>query len=305
MTIINISARKEKNMNIIEDIYIELAKLGLSDNNHIDLKEIRNKDGIYLFRVAYKNKHYVVKYFLKKEYTREIKNYSILKELNISTIKVFAHTDRSILLEDLERSEDYRLGVAADLSDIEVAKVLAAWYIDLHNKGERYIIEKHDNLYREIDIITKENVEFLKHSSNTRDYKVWNIILDNYDMIFNKVEELEKTLTYNDFYWTNLAVSKDTKKAMMFDYNLLGIGFRYSDIRNVCSSLSEEAGRVFIEEYGEINETEKVIDDALSILITLIFAYKRPKFPGWAQESLNAVFRGELEKAFKKILDLY
>ncbi len=292
-------------MNIIEDIYIELAKLGLSDNNHIDLKEIRNKDGIYLFRVAYKNKHYVVKYFLKKEYTREIKNYSILKELNISTIKVFAHTDRSILLEDLERSEDYRLGVAADLSDIEVAKVLAAWYIDLHNKGERYIIEKHDNLYREIDIITKENVEFLKHSSNTRDYKVWNIILDNYDMIFNKVEELEKTLTYNDFYWTNLAVSKDTKKAMMFDYNLLGIGFRYSDIRNVCSSLSEEAGRVFIEEYGEINETEKVIDDALSILITLIFAYKRPKFPGWAQESLNAVFRGELEKAFKKILDLY
>ena len=91
----------------------------------------------------------------------------------------------------------------------------------------------------------------------------------------------------------------------MFDYNLLGIGFRYSDIRNVCSSLSEEAGRVFIEEYGEINETEKVIDYALSILITLIFAYKKPKFPGWAQESLNAVFRGELEKAFKKILDLH
>ena len=134
---------------------------------------------------------------MKKEYTREIKNYSILKELNISTIKVFAHTDRSILLEDLERSEDYRLGVEVDLSDIEIAKVLAAWYIDLYNKGEKYIIEKHDNLYREIDIITKKNVEFLKHSSNTRDYKVWNIILDNYDIIFNKVEEFEKTLTYN------------------------------------------------------------------------------------------------------------
>lgn len=26
----------------------------------------------------------------------------------------------------------------------------------------------------------------------------------------------------------------------MFDYNLLGVGFRYNDIRNVCSSLSKD-----------------------------------------------------------------
>lgn len=87
----------------------------------------------------------------------------------------------------------------------------------------------------------------------------------------------------------------------MFDYNLLGIGYRYSDIRNVCSSLSEEAGKVFIKEYGNINETEKVMDDGLSILINLIFAYKRSKFPEWAKESLSAVFSGELERAFRKI----
>lgn len=292
-------------MNVIEDIYKELAKLGLSENNYINLQEIRNKDGIYLFRVTYKNKHYVVKYFLKEEYIREIKNYLILNELNILTIKVFGHTDRSLLFEDLEESKNYRLGVGSDLSDIEVAKALASWYIDLHNKGKKYIIEKSDNFYREMNIITKENIEFVKDRSNTRDYKVWDIILDNYDLIFDKVEELEEILTYNDFYWTNLAVSKGRKKAIMFDYNLLGIGFRYSDIRNVCSSLSEEAGKAFIKEYGEINETEKVIDDGLSILVTLIFAYKRPEFPEWAHDYLNSIHNGELEKAFKKILNLH
>lgn len=239
-------------MNIIEEIYKELAKLGLSNNSHIDLQEIRNKDGIYLYRVIYENKYYILKYFLNDEYTREIKNYSILKELNIPTIKLLAYTDRALLLEDLEKSNKYRLGEGSDLLDTEVAKALATWYIDLHNKGTKYISEKD-----------------------------------------------------NDFYWTNLTVSNDKKEAIMFDYNLLGIGFRYNDIRNVCSSLSEEAGKIFVEEYGDINENEKTIDEGISILIDLIFAYKRPEFPDWAQESLNAVHNGELEKAFKKILDLH
>jgi hypothetical protein len=290
-------------MNILKEIYKELDKLGLSHNN-IDLQEIQNKDGIYLFRIVYENKNYVLKYFLNDEYTREIKNYSILKELNIPTIKVYACTDRALLLEDLKKSRKYRLGKDSDLMDIEVARALAAWYSDLHSKGAKYISQNGGNFYREFDVVTKENIDLIKNKSNTKDNKVWKLIFDNYDLIFSKIGNLEETLTYNDFYWTNLAVSNDKKEAIMFDYNLLGVGFRYNDIRNVCSSLSEEAGRVFIEEYGVINEDEKIIDDGISILVTLIFAYKRPKFPKWAQESLAAIYNGELEKAIERILDL-
>ncbi len=291
-------------MNIIEEVYKELIKLGLLNANHIDLEEIQNKDGIYLFRIVYENKHYVLKYFLNDEYTREIKNYSILQGLNIPTIKVYAHTDRALLLEDLERSKKYRLGKESDLMDTEVAKVLAAWYVDLHDKGAKYIYENGSNLYREFDIVTRENINLIKDKSNTKDNKVWNLILDNYDLISSKIGNLQETLTYNDFYWTNLAVKKDRKEAIMFDYNLLGVGFKYNDIRNVCLSLSEEAGKVFIEEYGAIDEEEKIIDDGISTLVTLIFAYRRPKFPNWAEESLNTIHSGELEKAIESILDL-
>lgn len=290
-------------MNIIGEVYKELAELGLSENSHIDLHEIQNKDGIYLFRVIYENKYYVLKYFLKEEYTREISNYSILKKLNIPTAKIFAYTYRSLLLEDLEKSKKYRLGKGSDLFDTKVAKALAAWYRDLHNKGAKYLSEKDRDFYREIDVITKENISLIRNCSNTIDNPVWNLIFHNFDLISNKIRSLEETLTYNDFYWTNLAVSKDKEEAIMFDYNLLGIGYKYSDIRNVCSSLSKEAGKVFIKEYGEIDETEKIIDDGLSILVNLIFAYKRSKFPKWAQKSLNAVYNGELEKALRKILD--
>lgn len=96
-------------MNILEEIQKELDKLCISHKD-VHLQEIQNKNGIYVFRVLYKNNYYVLKYFLNDEYTREIKNYLILKELDIPTIKVFGYTYRSLLLEDLEKSKDYRLG---------------------------------------------------------------------------------------------------------------------------------------------------------------------------------------------------
>ena len=36
-----------------------------------------------------------------------------------------------------------------------------------------------------------------------------------------------RTLTYNDFYYTNMMVAKDKSSALMFDYNLLGKGYVY------------------------------------------------------------------------------
>ena len=136
-------------MNLSEDIYKELITFGLINKNNISFKEIRNKDGIYLYRVRYNDDFYVLKYFLNDEYKREIKNYSLLKELGVPTIKVLDSTDRSILLEDLEKSINYRLGVKSDLSDIEVAKSLAKWYVKLHSVGSRYISKENPEFYRE------------------------------------------------------------------------------------------------------------------------------------------------------------
>lgn len=289
-------------MNLLENVYFELSKLGLTIRNSINLKEIRNKDGIYLYNIEYEGYPYILKYFVNDEHTREIKNYSILRELKIPTIEVINITDRSLLLEDLNKSQRYRLGIEDDLSDINVARVLAEWYTILHSKGTEYAEQNGRGLYRETDVISKENIELIRDKSDTVHNPLWDLILDKLDVILSRIKGLGETLTYNDFFWTNLAVGRDKKSALMFDYNLLGAGYRYGDIRNVCSSLSSEAGMAFLEAYGKINEEEKIIDEFVCHLINLITAYKRPTFPSWAEESLNAVSSGELEKTFKKIL---
>ncbi|MBM7613819.1 phosphotransferase [Alkaliphilus hydrothermalis] len=287
----------------MEQIFRELEKLGLS-NNHFNIKEIRQQNGVYLYRVKENHQFYVLKYFEKEEFRREIKNYALLQKLNIPTIKVLSSTEFSLLLEDLEESKDYRLGIADDLDNKDVAKALARWYIQLHDEGTKYINENGCHFYREIDAINKENIQLLMEQSNTQGLKVWDLILDHFDVLWDKINSMEETLTYNDFYWTNFAVGHDGNKALMFDYNFLGAGFRYNDIRNVCSSLSKEACEAFIKEYGGINEAEKIIDDATCILFDLIAAYQKPTFPSWAKTSLESIDNGDLERAFLRILEL-
>ncbi|WMM25486.1 hypothetical protein RBU61_02150 [Tissierella sp. MB52-C2] len=289
-------------MNVLKHIYQELSLLGLSNDKIDNLDEIRNRNGVYLYRIKYKGKDLVIKYFEKHEFRREIEYYEILKSLDIPTIEVIGYTKNTLLLEDLDKSLNYRLGIESDLSDIEVAKALASWYRKLHYEGVKFLKNNDRKFYKEMDYITKENIELVMNKTNTRDNKVWQLLIDHLDLIFLKIQEFEETFTYNDFYWTNLVVSKDKKEAFMFDYNMLGVGFRYSDIRNVCSSLSDEAGNIFLKEYEGINQDEKKIDEVVSILVSLVQACERDIFPKWAQEALDKVNNGELYKGILEIL---
>jgi len=85
----------------------ELERMGIQP---ISLSLIRNKDGVAVWRVATGNTSYVMKCFDNAEYRREIENYQTLISLGVPTLKVIAHTNCSILLEDIEQSI-YRLGL--------------------------------------------------------------------------------------------------------------------------------------------------------------------------------------------------
>lgn len=98
-----------------------------------------------------------------------------------------------------------------------------------------------------------------------------------------------RIVTYNDFYYTNMVVAKDKSSVLMFDYNLLGKGYAYTDVRNVLSSLAEEAGKAFLDEYGEFDPVEKALDDVVSVVVTLYLACLRDEFPWWAQELLDEI----------------
>jgi 2-polyprenyl-3-methyl-5-hydroxy-6-metoxy-1,4-benzoquinol methylase len=263
---------------------------------------ICSKDGVSVYRVACYDKSYVLKYFANESDRREIENYRILKSLEIPVLQIIAHTDYALLMEDIEQSDIYRLGITDDLNDTVVAKQIAKWYKQLHSKGQAFVRLYKGKLYNEADLITKENIEFIKVKTLTESNPVWDVVLGNFELIKACIMNAEKTLTYNDFYYTNLIVAKDISSSFMFDYNLLGKGYVYSDIRNVCSSLGEQAKAAFLDEYGDFNQDEIVIDNVASLLTTLYLACTRDVFPKWAEAYHEQVNNGTLLNAVNELI---
>ena len=279
-------------MNIIHE---ELNKLGIACDSFSILQD---KDGVTVARIVSGEKSYVVKCFQKDEHKREMENYRILESLGVPTIRVIASTDSALLLEDIDRSPTYRLGIGEDMSDPEVAHRIALWYKMLHSRGYGYICQCGESMYDEADFFTLENIACIKEKTGTQDAPAWVLLEQNYASINDLLHKTRRTITYNDFYYTNMVVAKDKSAALMFDYNLLGKGYAYTDVRNVLSSLSEEAGKAFLDEYGDFDPVENALDDVVSVVVTLYLACLRDEFPWWAQallDELNTTFIKKIE----------
>lgn len=279
-------------MSIIHD---ELNKLGVVCDNFSILQD---KDGVIVARIASNEKSCVLKCFRKDEHKREMGNYQLLASLGIPTIRVIASTDSALLLEDIDCSPTYRLGIEEDMSDPEGARRIAVWYKLLHSRGYGYVCQSGESMYDEADFFTLENIACIKEKTGTQDAPAWVLLEQNYAAINDLLRKARRTITYNDFYYTNMVVAKDKSAALMFDYNLLGKGYAYTDVRNVLSSLSEEAGKAFLDEYGEFDPVEKALDDVVSVVVTLYLACQRDEFPWWAQallDELDTTFIKEIE----------
>ncbi|MDO5379018.1 MAG: phosphotransferase [Clostridia bacterium] len=270
-------------MNALDE---QLNAMGVS---YSDLSVLQEKDGIVVARVAGGSGSCVLKYFRDEGSRREIDNYRILASLGVPTIKVIAATDEAILLEDMARSPIYRMGVREDMENPEVAVQICRWYKRLHRQGIDYVARHGEALYDETDFFTPEHIDEIKRWTGTQDAPAWKALERSCDALGRALRRIRKTLIYHDFYYTNLIVAKDCSSAMMFDYNLLGKGFAYADVRNVTVSLSAQAKEAFLAEYGAFDPLEKAADDVICPVVTLYLAYRRGIFPSWAQEALTDV----------------
>jgi len=292
---------------VLEDELINTVQnLAESELQHMNiplstLTLIRNKDGVSVWRVTTSTGSFVMKCFDKPEYRREIINYRILSSLGIPTLKVIAHTDYSLLMEDIEYSA-YRLGTVEDINDLKTAKLIARWYKTLHENGREYANTY--PLYDECDSLTLNNLRNIQEKTGTGGLPVWRLVEEHFTQIHTAAMSLPRTLTYNDFHFTNLAVARDGSTALVFDYNMLGKGYVYSDIRNVCGHLgNEEAREAFRFVYGSYDKKEVVVDNVVSPLNSLHIACQRKHFPDWGQELLDRVKDGRLLSAVEKLLE--
>lgn len=280
---------------IIQLLKKELEKTGIEANGFEDLQ---SKDGIYVYRIRLKDKTAVIKYFEKEEYKREILSYKKLQDSNIDTIPILYQTGNCIIMEDMNSSGKYRLGIKEDLYDEEVIKALGKWYKRFHSI--KLTENEKNNFYSEAKLLTDENINRIrKYDSGNECFKFLDLHKED---LLNQYKRYSLCLNYNDFYFTNFIVARDKSTAFMFDYNLLGVGYRYNDIRNVCSALNEEMKEVFLREYGEFDSNEKITDEWMCPLIGLVSASQRDSFPNWAIEPLESLKDGSILKAMKASL---
>jgi len=256
------------------------------------IEPIRSKDGVHVARVFMGKGSAVIKVFEKEEYRREIENYRILRSLGVKTLAVLAETESALLMEDADASPVLRLGVESDHADPVLAEKLAGWYRSLHEKGRAYVEAHGAKMYDECDCITPENLAMVREKTGTWEMPIWREIDARLDGILHAIRSLPRTLTYNDFYYTNLIAARDRSFAFMYDYNLLGKGLVYSDVQNVVSSLRGEAVGAFLEAYGPTDPAEEAVNAVASPLVTLVMACQRPTFPKWAEGSLDELRTG-------------
>ena len=164
-------------MGVIQD---ELHKLGIT---YHDFSILQDKDGVIVARVVSGKCSYVVKCFQNNEYKREMENYRLLAALGVPTIQVVSSTESSLLLEDIEYSPVYRIGVREDMFDLQVACRIAGWYKQLHNQGYAYIRQQGNSMYDEADFFTVDHIACIKEKTGTQDAPAWRLLESHYDAI--------------------------------------------------------------------------------------------------------------------------
>ena len=281
-----------------QEIGVTLSRLGVPAGEIRRVETISVRPGHRLYRIHTRRRSHILKSFPVKNPGNEIKGYGLLRQLGVPTINVIAMTETDLLLEDLTCSKEWRLATELDAGDRHVGRAVARWYRYFHEKGSALAESGSGpppSLKREEDLLDRASIESAGRALGLSRLDSWRLAAGHIDLLKLILSNFGTTLNYNDFHWTNLALSRNSgtgMEAMVFDYDLLGIGTRYSDVRNAVGSLSGEAITGFHEVYGSVDPGEMTLDRPLATLYALVSAARMATFPKWAEESRQAVLNG-------------
>ncbi len=284
---------------------LEALSIDINDINSIEL--IHEAPHKRLILLTIKNDHRIL--LESTTASEEYRSYELLKQHNIPTLPVYAmkETDEwcAILMEYLHRSDKWRVAHYKDTSDYDVGFAIGQWYKTLHENGTKVLQVSKANIFeREYDHLTKETILLTSDKLGLASYDVFHTVVQYIEDIKRKARTFNETLLYNDFSYENMAIKKDYSEAVMFDYHLMGKGYRYSDIRNVRSGLKDVAIEGFEKGYGDIQftEVERMVDDVLSPLYSMLVAAQRGSLPKWVKPIIKEVKKGDLEVKLRLLI---
>lgn len=284
------------------NMFNEIADLGLPQELIIDVRPFYYTKDKILLRLYTKDGTYVLIRTPSDDDLSETTAYRLFQESGIPTLPIYKITDRHVMVEDLTNSADWRLARKIDVELYEVGWAVGEWYKKLHDNGLKLIHRpEFSHLSRECDSLTPESILKIGKTLGMETLPIWQLAADAIDDIKDKIGRMAVVLNYNDFYYTNLALSEqDPLQAIIFDYGELRIGMRYSDCRNVVSSMGYDAIEGFYKCYGEPDPIEVILDDAVTDLYALSSVVQRKVFPKWVKQTRKKIGKKEYEKIIIK-----
>ncbi len=280
----------------------DLRALGLDPKNVAGIELVHEAHGNRLYRVTDGVRAYVLKQLGAPGADPEPRAYGVLRSLAVPTLPLYGSIEGAILLEDLRASAEWRLATEEDVERPEVAAAVAEWYRALHDTDLG--ADAPAFLSRESDTLGPQVIHEMASRLGLDHLPAFRLAAESIERLKTAIRSLPQVLNYNDFHWSNLALSLEESpvRAVVFDYGLLGMGLRYSDCRNVVSSLGDRAGDAFWKAYGPFSEEEKTLDEAVADLYSLSQAARRNRLPGWARSSMRKAETGELEESILRAL---
>jgi hypothetical protein len=285
---------------------VEVRALGLDPARIKRVEALQEEAGSAVYRVEDDRRSFILKSFGNPEAAIEVRAYDLLAANGVPTLPVHGRSESALLLEDLSTSRRWRAAGSEDMERGETGAAVAEWYLALHEAGRKIVARgAPDFLGREIDGLDAGAVLEIGRKLSLSDHPVWALAAEHIESLTRAFRCLPETLNYNDFHWSNLALSREVPlRAIVFDYHLMGLGPAYCDCRNATGSLGEEAKAAFWETYGRADEREMILDAPLSVLVSLHAAVALPRFPRWAKELLERVRTGELEGTLRRALEV-
>jgi hypothetical protein len=289
---------------------IQWKALGLDPSRIEQVERIQNRDGRFLVRLLFAGEAVILKWSEDSASATEVKNYRLLQRHGVPTLAVRAMTENAIVLPDLTRDLEWRLARESDMALAGTGVALARWYWRFHEARRRALAQGDnacDHLAREADCLTKDAVALTGHRLGLDSIPAWRRACAHVERLRRAVESLPRTFSYNDFFWGNVAVSREGSelRAIVFDYHLMGVGPKESDCRNVRGSLGSKAAHAFQEAYGPLDERAVALDAPTAVLCALNVAAEKPRLPPWAQGLVKSVasgaFEGQLDRALAVI----
>ena len=258
-------------------------------------------------RVRFPNGEALVAKAFRDAWPVEIRAYGLLARLGVPTLRHLVQPPNLLLMEDLESSPRWRLATADDLLDDATGAAVGTWYTALHQAGSRLAQEAGGLpawLPAEAELVTHANLLQAARTLKLEGTSGLRAALAALPRLRNAYDQLPQTLTYNDFYWSNLALGRgDPRAAVMFDLHLLGRGPACADIRNIVGSLGPAAREAFLASMDPVDPRHEALDRPMATLHGLVVAAERPRLPAWAwplcRQARDGTLAGQIAAALE------